>query len=91
MTLQVKPRICARDLAPDELLYSNVVLRHKIDRVFLLADASWARRTLDRVGAFEDESPRFTCEVGRESEDLLKFCWSERASHVASCSPILFH
>jgi hypothetical protein len=32
------------------LLYSNVVLRHKVDRV-LLADASQARRTLDRVRA----------------------------------------
>ena len=80
-TLQVKPRIRARDLVPDELLYSDVVLRHKVDRVFLLADASRARRTLDRVRAFEYERPRFTREVGRESEDVLKLCRSERAGH----------
>jgi hypothetical protein len=80
-TLQVKTRICARDLVPDELLYSDVVLRHKVDRVFLLADASRARRTLDRVRTFEYERSRFTREVGREPEDLLEFCRSERASH----------
>jgi hypothetical protein len=80
-TLQVKTRICARDLVPDEVLYFNVVLRHKVDRVFLLADASRARRTLDRVRAFEYERSRFTREVGRESEDFLEFCWSERTSH----------
>ena len=70
---QVKTRIRARDLVPDELLYSNIVLRHKVDRVFLLADASRARRALDRVRAFEYECSCFTREVGCESEDLLEF------------------
>src|SRR6266478_4925889 len=80
-TLQVKIRICARDLVPDELLYLDVVLRHKVDRVLLLADAAWAGRTLDCVRAFKNERSRFTREVGRESEDFLKFCGAERARH----------
>ena len=80
-TLQVKTRIFARDLVPDELLYFNVVLRHKVDRVFLLADAPRARRSLDRMRAFEYERSCFTREVGRELKDLLEFCWGERAGH----------
>ena len=75
--LQVKMRIGARDLVPDELLYSNVVLRHEVDRVFLLADAPRARPALDRVGAFEDERARFAREGGREAEDVLEFCRCE--------------
>ena len=79
----MKTWICARDLVPDELLYFDVVLGHKVDRVFLLPDASRSRPTLDRVGAFKYECSRLTCEVaGRESEDLLKFCRGERASVV---------
>ena len=74
-------RICARDLVPYELLDSDVVLRHKVDCVLLLADAAWARRALDRVRSFEYECPCFTREVGRESEDLLQFCRAERARH----------
>ena len=79
--LQVKMRIRARDLVPHKLLYFDVVLCHKVDRVFLLADASRSRPALDRVRAFKYECSRFTREVSRESEDLLKFCWCERASH----------
>jgi alpha-N-acetylglucosamine transferase len=67
-------RIYARNLAPSGLLDSDVILRHEVDRIFLLPDAAWARRALDRVGAFEYERSRFTCEVGRKSEDLLQFC-----------------
>jgi hypothetical protein len=66
---------------PDELLYPDIVLRHEVDRVLLLADATWARRASDRVGSFEYERSRFTREFGRESEDLLQFCRAERARH----------
>ena len=83
--LRVKTRICARDLVPDELLYFDVVLGHKVDRVFLLLDASRSRPTLDRVtvGAFKYKCSRLTHEVaGLESEDLLKFCRGKRATVV---------
>ena len=73
-------RIYARDLVPDEHLHSNIVLRHKVNRVFLLADASWPRPTLNRVRAFEYERSCFAREVGRESEDLLEFCRIERTA-----------
>jgi hypothetical protein len=71
-TIQLEVRVCARDLALDELLDFDVVLRHEVDCVLLLADAACAC-ALDRVRALKYEGPRFTRELGRESEDFLQF------------------
>jgi len=68
--LQLEMRICAGDLAPDELLDFDVVLGHQVDRVLLLADAACAR-ALYRVRAFEHERARFARKLGREAEDRL--------------------
>ena len=76
-------RVRACDLAPDEILHFDVVLRHQVDRVFLLADAACAR-ALDRVRAFEYECSRFARKICRESEDLLQFCRAEWARHATS-------
>ena len=77
ITSFMKMRICASNLIPHELLDFDVVLRHKVDRALLHPDAAWARRTLDRVGAFEYERSSLPlparggdAEVDRKSEDL---------------------
>ncbi|KAI9432091.1 cytochrome P450 [Lactarius indigo] len=69
--------VCARDLAPDELLDFNVVLCDEVDRVLLLADTPYTR-ALDCVRALEYECACFSRELSREQEWVTYKKWSEK-------------
>ena len=76
--VQLEGGIGFLDLAHDQILDGDVVLRHQIDRVLFLVDIGGS---LDGLRSFQDECARGAREVDSEGEDRAQLSGSQSGRH----------